>query len=80
MRVELTLPDGTRWHHGPKDASDLVRGPALDFCLLVTQRCNLADTGLEVRGATATRWMSVAQAFAGPPGGGRPAGQARALT
>ncbi|WP_424530636.1 TIGR03084 family metal-binding protein [Sphaerisporangium viridialbum] len=80
VRVELTLPDGTPWSHGPEDAGDLVRGPALDFCLLVTQRCNLADTGLSVRGRTATAWMSVAQAFAGPPGGGRPAGQSRALT
>ncbi|MEU8269517.1 TIGR03084 family metal-binding protein [Sphaerisporangium sp. NPDC049002] len=79
VRVELTLPDGTPWNHGPRDAADLVSGPALDFCLLVTQRCDLADTGLAVSGATATRWMSVAQAFAGPPGGGRPPGQARAL-
>ncbi|GAA3798065.1 TIGR03084 family metal-binding protein [Sphaerisporangium flaviroseum] len=79
VRVELTLPDGTPWNHGPEDAADLVKGPALDFCLLVTQRCNLADTALEVRGETATTWTSFAQAFAGPPGRGRPAGQARAL-
>ncbi|WP_248965640.1 TIGR03084 family metal-binding protein [Sphaerisporangium perillae] len=80
VRVELTLPDGTPWSQGPQDAADLVRGPALDFCLLVTQRCALADTALEVRGETAKAWMSVAQAFAGPPGAGRPPGQVRALT
>jgi uncharacterized protein (TIGR03084 family) len=79
VRVELTLPDGTPWTYGPEGAADRVRGRALDFCLLVTQRCNLADTTLEVRGETATTWMSVAQAFAGPPGKGRPAGRARAL-
>ncbi|MDH2424213.1 TIGR03084 family metal-binding protein [Sphaerisporangium sp. TRM90804] len=79
VRVELALPDGTPWAYGPEDAADLVRGPALDFCLLVTQRCALADTALEVRGETARRWMSRAQAFAGPPGGGRPAGLAKAL-
>ncbi|WP_308250429.1 TIGR03084 family metal-binding protein [Sphaerisporangium fuscum] len=79
VRVELTLPDGTPWEQGPEDAADRVSGPALDFCLLVTQRCNLADTSLTVRGETAATWMSVAQAFAGPPGSGRPAGRARAL-
>ena len=49
-----------------------VHGSALDFCLVVTQRRNLADTGLVVEGPEATRWMSIAQAFAGPPGPGRP--------
>jgi hypothetical protein len=49
----------------------VVRGPALDFCLVVTQRRNLADTALEVEGDSAREWMSVAQAFAGPPGPGR---------
>jgi hypothetical protein len=39
----------------------------------VTQRRNVADTGLLISGETATDWMSVAQAFAGPPGPGRPA-------
>ncbi|MGW4637411.1 TIGR03084 family metal-binding protein [Sphaerisporangium sp. NPDC004334] len=80
VRVELTLPDGTPWTSGPEDAADLVRGPVLDFCLLVTQRCDLADTSLEVRGDTAGAWTAVAQAFAGPPGDGRPPGRARALT
>ncbi|MFC4531823.1 TIGR03084 family metal-binding protein [Sphaerisporangium dianthi] len=80
VRVELALPDGTPWSRGPEGAADLVRGPVLDFCLLVTQRCSLADTSLEVRGDTAAAWTAVAQAFAGPPGDGRPPGLARALT
>ncbi len=50
----------------------VVRGPALDFCLVVTQRRNLADTALVVEGDPAAEWMSLAQAFAGPPGPGRP--------
>jgi hypothetical protein len=50
-----------------------VEGSAFDFCLVVTQRRNVADTGLEIRGEPAADWMSVAQAFAGPPGPGRPA-------
>jgi uncharacterized protein (TIGR03084 family) len=49
-----------------------VRGSALDFCLAVTQRRNVADTDLVVTGALAEDWMSIAQAFAGPPGPGRP--------
>jgi uncharacterized protein (TIGR03084 family) len=71
VRVELTLPDGTPWTAGDPSAADVVRGPALDFCLLVTRRRHIADTALEVTGATARAWMGVAQAFAGPPGKGR---------
>ncbi|GAA2359538.1 TIGR03084 family metal-binding protein [Nonomuraea africana] len=71
VRVELTMPDGTPWTAGPEGAADVVRGPMLGFCLLVTQRRHLDDTGLVVEGATAARWMAVAQAFAGPPGKGR---------
>jgi uncharacterized protein (TIGR03084 family) len=71
--VELEGPAGERWSWD-EDAggAELVRGPALDFCLVVTQRRNLADTSLEVHGDEARRWMSIAQAFAGPPGPGRP--------
>ena len=50
-----------------------VSGPALDFCLAVTQRRNLADTALVVAGALAEDWMAIAQAFAGPPGPGQAA-------
>lgn len=74
VRVELTAPDGTEWTWGPDDAGDLVTGPALDFCLAVTQRRNVADTALEIIGPVAREWMSIAQAFAGAPGPGRPPG------
>jgi uncharacterized protein (TIGR03084 family) len=49
-----------------------VSGTALDFCLVVTQRRNVADTELVIVGDGAVEWMSLAQAFAGPPGPGRP--------
>jgi uncharacterized protein (TIGR03084 family) len=76
VRVELTAPDGlSTWSWGPEDAADVVRGDALDFCLVVTRRRHLADTGLEVSGEVATAWMPIAQAFAGPPGEGRRPGQ-----
>jgi uncharacterized protein (TIGR03084 family) len=69
--VALDAPDGSRWEWGDPAAADRVTGPALDFCLVVTQRRNLADTELEITGAAASDWMSIAQAFAGPPGAGR---------
>lgn len=72
VRVELAAPDGGTWTWG-EHAENAVTGDALDFCLVVTQRRNVADTGLWVTGPVATEWMAVAQAFAGPPGPGRPA-------
>jgi uncharacterized protein (TIGR03084 family) len=77
VRVELTGPDGSAWSWGPPDAADLVRGDALDFCLLVTQRRHRLDTGLRATGPVASAWLGLAQAFAGPPGPGRPPGAAR---
>ena len=77
VRVELGAPDGGTWTWGPAGAADTVRGPALDFCLVVTQRRNRADTALRTEGPVAAEWLSIAQAFAGAPGPGRPpAGQA----
>jgi uncharacterized protein (TIGR03084 family) len=72
VRVELAGPDGARWTWGPRDAANRVAGTALDFCLLVTQRRHRDDTALEVTGAAARQWVSIAQAFAGPAGPGRP--------
>jgi uncharacterized protein (TIGR03084 family) len=72
VRVELTSPDGTLWTWGPGDAAGRVTGPALDFCLLVTQRRHRDDLDLDIEGPAATEWMSIAQAFAGAAGTGRP--------
>ncbi len=65
-------PAAPPWTWGPPDAADRVEGDALDFCLLVTQRRNRADTGLCATGPVAGAWLDLAQAFAGPPGPGRP--------
>jgi len=70
--VELTAPSGAVWTWGPAEAAQQVRGPAHDFCLLVTQRIHRDDTGLVATGADAERWLGIAQAFAGLPGEGRP--------
>jgi uncharacterized protein (TIGR03084 family) len=75
FRVELTAPDGALWTWGPEDAAQRVTGPAMDFCLLVTQRIHRADTALVAVGADAQRWLDIAQAFAGPPGDGRKPGE-----
>ncbi|WP_141959170.1 TIGR03084 family metal-binding protein [Actinoallomurus bryophytorum] len=75
VRVELTLPSGAPWAAGPEGAADVVRGTALDFCLVVTQRRHPADVNLAVSGPVAEEWISIAQAFAGPPGAGRRPGQ-----
>ncbi|WP_202237142.1 TIGR03084 family metal-binding protein [Actinacidiphila reveromycinica] len=68
FRVELVAPDGSSWTYGPPDAAQRVTGPALDFCLLAVRRRHRDDTAVRARGADADRWLSVAQAFAGPPG------------
>jgi uncharacterized protein (TIGR03084 family) len=60
---------------GPEDATNVVRGPLLDFCLVVTQRRHASDTDLTAEGRVAQAWLPIAQAFAGPPGAGRKAGQ-----
>jgi uncharacterized protein (TIGR03084 family) len=73
FRVELTGPEGELWTWGPADAAQSVTGPALDFCLRVTQRRHRDDLALTAVGADADRWLDLAQAFAGNPGTGRPA-------
>lgn len=72
IRVELVSPDGEVWTWGPDGAADVVRGPAMDFCLLVTQRRHRDDVDLTVDGPAASAWIAIAQAFAGTPGPGRP--------
>ncbi len=80
VRVEVSSPSGERWTWGPEDALDRVSGSAEDFCLVVVQRRNPTDTGLIVEGATATQWLSIAQTYAGQPGGGREPGMYSELT
>lgn len=75
VRVELAAPDGSTWSWGDPGTSDRVTGDALGFCLAVTQRRHVEDCGLRVEGDAAREWMSIAQAFAGPPGEGRRKGQ-----
>lgn len=81
--VSVTVDDpggGEAWHWGDAASANSITGPAEDFCLVVTQRRHVDDTQLTVQGEVARRWMEVAQAFAGPAGEGRRAGQFAAST
>jgi uncharacterized protein (TIGR03084 family) len=71
FRVELRAPDGDTWTWGPDGASQRVTGSAEHFCFLVTQRRPLRELDIRSEGDDAARWLPIAQAFAGPPGGGR---------
>ena len=66
-QVRLRAPSGAIWEWNEKSQSGRIEGDALDFCQVVTQVRNVADTALDVKGDVATRWMSIAQCFAGGP-------------
>ncbi len=63
----LTAPSGAIWTHGDESRVERIEGRADEFCQVVTQTRNIADTALKVTGPVATDWMSKAQCFAGAP-------------
>jgi uncharacterized protein (TIGR03084 family) len=65
--VRLMAPSGEIWEWHEPSERECIRGDALDFCHVVTQGRNVADTKLEVIGDVAAQWMSIAQCFAGGP-------------
>ena len=65
--VKLTAPSGDIWAWNPDNTSDRIEGSATEFCQVVTQTRNIADTRLDVTGDVARQWMAIAQCFAGPP-------------
>lgn len=65
--VDLKLPSGAPWSRGEPGAANVVRGSATEFCQVVTQVRNVADTQLQVQGKVASQWMATAQCFAGVP-------------
>jgi uncharacterized protein (TIGR03084 family) len=67
VRIELHSSDGQSWVWGPADAVNRVTGPALDFVLATTQRRHWTQTALVATGRVASRWLDIAQAFAGAP-------------
>lgn len=63
--LRLTAPSGKIWTYGDASEEEVIEGPASEFCQVVTQTRNVADTSLRVKGKSATAWMAVAQCFAG---------------
>lgn len=65
--IELDAPDSRKWTWNAASYEHYIRGSAEEFCLVVTQRRNIADTGLRFGGDNARQWLATAQCFAGPP-------------
>lgn len=65
--LELTSPSGNIWKFGEANNAGYISGLATEFCQVVTQTRNIADTALHVEGDIAKTWMEKAQCFAGPP-------------
>jgi uncharacterized protein (TIGR03084 family) len=80
FRVEIVHGD-ERWTWGPPESAQRVRGSSSDFALLATRRRHRQDCDVTAEGMEADRWLDLVQAYAGPPGTGRPAagGQRRAV-
>jgi hypothetical protein len=75
IRVELAGPSGDTWTWGPEDAADRVTGPALDFCLLVTQRRHRDDVAVARDRRRRGRVARHRPVLRRPPGEGRRPGQ-----
>lgn len=65
--VRLTAPSGEIWEWNNANSDNHIEGSASEFCQVVTQTRNIADTVLQVSGKVANDWMAIAQCFAGPP-------------
>lgn len=65
--VDLLAPSGARWQWNDPAAPGRIEGSAVDFCRVVAQTRNVADTALRATGEVAAQWLSIAQCFAGPP-------------
>jgi uncharacterized protein (TIGR03084 family) len=65
--VKLTGSSLSAWEWNDPAPDNSVEGSVLDFCQVVTQVRNVADTTLKVTGEPGRLWMSLAQCFAGPP-------------
>lgn len=65
--LSLTAPSGAVWEFGDPDCPQRITGTAEEFCQIVTQVRNIADTQLSVTEGSAQQWLTIAQCFAGPP-------------
>lgn len=65
--IKLNAPSGDTWKWNAPNERNFVFGDATEFCQVVTQSRNVAETQLTVVGDIANEWMSMAQCFAGAP-------------
>lgn len=79
-RIRLTALSGEIWEFDKSDEPNRIEGSATEFCQIVTQVRNIADTNLTMKGDVATQWMAIAQCFAGPPEDPPTAGSRFAVT
>ena len=64
--ISLQAPSGTCWQWNTQQDNNFISGDAVEFCQVVTQVRNIADTDLKLAGKPAEQWMALAQCFAGP--------------
>jgi uncharacterized protein (TIGR03084 family) len=64
VRFELTAPDGSAWAYGPDEATDVVRGTAMELCLRSVRRLELDDAEtLQADGPTAAVALRVMRCY-----------------
>lgn len=63
VRVEVMGPKYQAWRFGPEDTDQVIRGMAGDWCRVVVQRQDPADTGLKAVGEHAERALDIARAY-----------------
>lgn len=68
VAVSLSAPDGSAWEYGFGDGdgspATVIRGPALDFCLVAGQRLAAADSRLTAEGPDAEAALALVRTFA----------------
>lgn len=65
--LSLVAPSGAVWRWDNPESLETISGLATEFCQIVTQTRNVADTSVAADGPVGAEWMRVAQCFAGPP-------------
>mgnify|MGYP001397003188 CR=1 FL=1 len=63
--LKLISPSGKSWEFNDENNSNYIQGLAEEFCQVVTQVRNIKDVNLKVHGPISSKWMSIAQCFAG---------------
>lgn len=65
VAFHLTGPSGDEWHFDPDlPPTTVVRGPAIDLCLVAGQRADAADTALDAAGPDGPAVLELVRTFA----------------